>query len=281
MSKIEEDGVVDMPRKRLTQIFPFLIPFRKWQRKKFFYHEMRKDGCRYAKGISDQKLPNVIFETSILMLNENSGFDMEYQRNKVHNLKLAAKTINRVVIEQGETFSFWQLVRRADRQEKYKAGLNLVNGKIVASYGGGLCMLSDMLFWMFLHTPLTVVERHGHAVKAFPETNENLPCGVDATVSEGWLDLKVRNETGNTFQIEVSFDEKYMYGRILSRNAVRRAYSIFNPSVSYRKQGKRIYQTAPVWRRETDKNTGRQMERELYINRCEITYKLPKGTKIE
>ena len=28
-----------MKRKRLTQVFPFLLPIRKWQRKKLFYLE--------------------------------------------------------------------------------------------------------------------------------------------------------------------------------------------------------------------------------------------------
>ena len=115
-----------MSRKRLTQVFPFLLPLRKWQRKKLFYLKMQLDGRRYAKKKSDQLLPNVVFETSSLMLNENSGFDMKYQINKIHNLKLAAKTINKVIIEPNETFSFWQLVRWADHHEKYKDGLNLV-----------------------------------------------------------------------------------------------------------------------------------------------------------
>ena len=26
-----------MPRKRITEVFPFLLPLRKWQRKKLFY----------------------------------------------------------------------------------------------------------------------------------------------------------------------------------------------------------------------------------------------------
>lgn len=270
-----------MSRKRVTQVFPFLLPLRKWQRKKFFYYKMQRDGCQYARRIADKSLPYMVFESWIPMLNKNSGFDMQYQINKVHNLKLAAKTINRLVIGADETFSFWQLVRWADRQEKYKAGLNLVDGKIVVSYGGGLCMLSDMLFWMFLHTPLTIVERHGHAVKSFPSTSEDFPSGTDATVGEGWLDLKVRNETDNTFQIELSFDDKYMHGRILSKNAVGFAYSVFNPSVSYRKEGEKVYQIAPVCRRETERDTGKQTERELYVNRCEIAYKLPEGIKIQ
>ena len=270
-----------MSRKRLTQIFPFLLPFRRWQRKKFFYLQMWKDGCRYANRAADKSLPYTVFETSIRMLNENSGFDMQYQINKVHNLKLAARTLNRVVIEPGETFSFWQLVRWADQEEKYKDGLNLIDGKIAVSYGGGLCMLSDTLFWMFLHTPLTIVERHGHAVKSFPSTEENIPCGTDAAVGEGWLDLKVRNGTDNTFQIEISFDDNDMYGRILSEHDVGLVYSVFNSSVFYRRKGKKIYQIAPVCRRETDSGTGKQTERELYVNQCEIAYRLPDEIKIE
>ena len=90
---------------------------------------MRADGYRYAQRKSEKILPNLVFETSIPMLNGNSGFDMKYQFNKVYNLKLAAKTIDKIIIEPEETFSFWQLVRRADRYQKYKDGLNVINGK--------------------------------------------------------------------------------------------------------------------------------------------------------
>ena len=269
-----------MSRKRLTQIFPFLLPLRKWQRKKFFYFKMRLDGYRYAQKKSEKTLPNSVFETSIPMLNGNSGFDMKYQFNKVYNLKLAAKTIDKIIIEPEETFSFWQLVRWADRHQKYKDGLNVINGKTVASYGGGLCMLSDMLFWMFLHTPLTVIERHGHAALSFPSTTENFPKGTDATVNEGWLDLKVCNKTENTFQIEVDFDDNTMYGRILAKNVVNIEYSVFNSSVTYRKLDEKIYQIASVCIIETDRNFGRKTERKLYVNRCQIGYQLPDNIKI-
>lgn len=99
-----------MSRKRLTQIFPFLLPLRRWQRKKLFYIKMRFDGNRYAKEIRKDMLPCKVFGTSSLMLNKNSGFDMKYQQNKVFNLKLAAKTLNHVVIKPGETFfsGSWQ-----------------------------------------------------------------------------------------------------------------------------------------------------------------------------
>lgn len=55
----------------------------------------------------------------------------------------------------------------------------------------------------------------------------------------------------------------------------------FNSSVTYRKQDEKIYQTASVCRLEADKNSGRKTERKLYVNRCQIGYRLPDNIKIE
>lgn len=93
-----------MSGKRVTEVFPFLIPLRTWQRKKFFYLKMRFDKNRYAKTIADNLLPYTLYETSSILINENSGFDKIYQLNKVHNLKLAAHTLNRIVIAPNEVF---------------------------------------------------------------------------------------------------------------------------------------------------------------------------------
>lgn len=270
-----------MARKRLTQLFPFLLPLRQWQRKKCCYLKMRLDKNHYADTISDELLPNKIFETSALMVNQSSGYDIQYQYNKVHNLKLAGKAINKVLIRPKETFSFYWLVRNADKKEPYKDGLNLVDGKIIGSYGRGLCQLSNLLFWCFLHTPLTIVERHGHAVESFPSTTEDLPKGTDATVSEGWCDLQVRNDTDNTFQIEVAFDESNIYGRIYTAEPVTKEYSIYNSSVTYVRQNGKIFQMAEVCRTETDTISGKTMKHLLYTNKCEITYLLPEGMEVQ
>ena len=39
------------------QVFPFLLPIRKWQGKKLFYLEMLIDGNKYAKNKSEALLP--------------------------------------------------------------------------------------------------------------------------------------------------------------------------------------------------------------------------------
>ena len=102
-----------MARKRLTERFPFLLPLRRWQRKRCFYLKMYFDGCRYAAVRTKTPLEYTLFRANVAMRNERSGFPMEYQQNKVHNLRLAAEAMNGVVLHPSETFSFWRLARRA------------------------------------------------------------------------------------------------------------------------------------------------------------------------
>ena len=64
------------------------------------------------------------------------------------------------------------------------------------------------------------MEQHNHAKHSFPVPESGVPSWVDATVSEGWLDLKVRNETNATFQLDFSFDEECLYGCILADRPV-------------------------------------------------------------
>lgn len=270
-----------MQRKLLTQIFPFLIPIRRFQRNCFFYLGMRLDKNIYAKDKIDNLLPHEVFNTKITLINENTGHDIKYQNNKVFNVKLASNTINKVLIKPGETFSFWQLVRTAEKNEKYKDGLCLTNGKIIAKHGGGLCLISDLLFLLFLHSPLTIIERHDHASKDFPSSDNSLE-GVDATITEGWLDLKVKNETDDTFQIVLNFDEKYEYACLLSKNKPTCYYKIINRNLRYYRKSGNIYQVVDVIKQKFDTKTNNIVsEEKLYTNTLKILYKLPETVVVE
>lgn len=270
-----------MPRKRVTQIFPWLLPLRTRQRLFCFYSGMRLDGNQYAEVKSATPLPYRLFETSCPLYNLETGFDMVYQENKVFNLKLAATNLDQVVIRPHETFSFWNLIRYADRNTPYKDGLTVVDGKLTTAPGGGMCQMSNLLFWMFLHAPLTVVERHGHDVKDFPEPPSDAPMGVDATVSEGWLDLKVRNETEDSFQISIVFDEEHIIGRLLTGRDTGQHYQVVNGKPLYYRKGNKIFEEVDVIRKTISEETGECVSsRTLYRNKCEIDYPLPDGTEI-
>ncbi len=261
-----------MARKLITQRFPFLMPLRQWQRKKWGYLKMQFDGNRYAAR-KEPLFPYELAGDKSLLINEHTGADIQYQYNKVHNLRLASGAVSHVVIHPGETFSLWWLVRHADRQEAYKDGLCIHSGKLVAVYGGGLCQLSNMLFWLFLHTPLTIVERHMHKVKEFPNPSPDDPCGVDATILEGWLDLRVRNDTDEAMQIELSLDGAYYRGRVLVRRPPQRRYDVMNRNLQYMERGGKVYESVDVIRRTVDLTTGSLLaEDALYTNVSEVGY---------
>lgn len=272
---------IEMARKRLTQVFPWLLPIRKKQRLFCFYQKMRLDRNNYAGSKSEVILPNKLFETSCPLYNHSTGFDMVYQENKVFNLRLAAATLDKVLIKPNETFSFWQIVRYADKHTPYKDGLIVTNGELITTQGGGMCQMSNLLFWMFLHSPLTIIERHTHGIKDFPAPPSDMPEGVDATVTEGWLDLKVKNETDMTFQICIAFDDECITGSVFSDIDRGCHYEIKNSDLIYYSADNIIYEQVAVWKNQICNTTDKRLNSVLiYKNICEIGYKLPDNIKV-
>nr|WP_228370473.1 glycopeptide resistance accessory protein VanW [Gottschalkia acidurici] len=267
--------IYKVKRKRLTQTFPWLLPVRKIQRKAAFYLGMQLDNRNYSKTLLSIVLPHTLFETNTPLYNYKTGVDMTYQKNKVFNLKLAAKTLNGMIIKPNETFSFWQAVRHADREIPYKNGLTITDGKLTTTYGGGICQMSNLLFWMFLHSPLVIVERHTHKVKKFPDPSIDTPKGVDATVSEGWLDLKLLNNTRYTFQISIEFDKDKIYGSLLTDKSIDKRYEIRTENLSYIKERNKVYEKVSIYRDEIHVDSSEYIARDhLYDNYCEIGYEL-------
>ena len=259
-----------------------LQTIRKKQRLFCFYAAMRLDRNHYATTQTSGCLPYLLFETKCPLFNHETGFDMVFQQNKVFNLKLAAAVLDGIVIHPGETFSFWHLVRNANRKTPYHDGLVVIDGKLTTAPGGGLCQMSNSLFWVFLHTPLTIVERHGHAIKDFPEPPSDALIGVDATIAEGWLDLKVQNTTQASFQIHITFDEESIIVRVETDKDEGCRYTVANGVPRYYKKGGNIFEEVDVFRSVVSTETGAQTETTLlYRNRCVIGYPLPDGTKID
>lgn len=269
-----------MSRRRITQIFPFLLPLRQRQRKACYYARMRLSRTRWAGTVSDHRLPHEVCLRTETMVNPHTGQPIVYQHNKAHNLRLAASTLNGLVIAPGETFSFWWRVRNADRRTPYKDGLVLQDGQLVGAYGGGLCQLSDLLLQLFLRSPLTVVERHPHTVSSFaPAPGEVL--GVDATVSEGWLDLKARNPCTYPYQLEFVFDEAHICGRLLAAEKPAQTFELFNEHTSYwRDAHGELHLAATVSRRVTDVASGLTRTERLFAVDSLVGYGLPPGAAI-
>lgn len=179
----------------------------------------------WAKIRSEEQLPEIQFEHKTPLIRHLRGEEMEWQKNKVINLRLAVARLDGLLLRPGETFSYWRLIGKPTRKKGYREGMVLFLGRIGGDVGGGLCQLSNLIFWMTLHTPLTVIERYRHSHDVFPDANRTQPFGSGATCAYPHRDLMIRNDTDQIFQLCICVGEHDLEG------AWR---SIEKPEVQYR-----------------------------------------------
>ena len=120
----------------------------------------------------------------------------ELQRGKEINVALAARSIDGVVIEPGQLFSYHRLVGRPSRLRGFRLGLELQDNEEAAGVGGGCCQVSNMLYWLAVNAGLDVVERHRHGFDLFPDHRRSVPFGCGATVFYNYRDLRFANPLG-------------------------------------------------------------------------------------
>ncbi|KKM09724.1 vancomycin resistance protein [Clostridiales bacterium PH28_bin88] len=171
--------------------------------------------------------PFVVFSHQTPLLRKLRKVEMWLQYNKVANLRIAVKKIDGVVLHPGETFSYWRLIGKPTARKGYKAGMVLFNGTFTPGIGGGLCQLSNLIYWMTLHTPLTVVERWRHSYDVFPDVNRTQPFGSGATCSYNYIDLQIRNNTRHSFYLRVFLTEEFLAGEWRSDQPVQQKYEVY------------------------------------------------------
>lgn len=119
--------------------------------------------------------------------------------NRAHNIALAAKTINGTILMPGETFSYNGILGNTNKEKGYKIGTAYVGGRVVESYGGGICQVSSTLYNCALYANLEIVERHNHSYAV-----TYVPAGRDATVAYGGKDFKFKNTRSYPIKIVAS-----------------------------------------------------------------------------
>ena len=164
---------------------------------------------KWAKRRQAERLPCVQFSHATPLLRHLRGEEMAWQANKV---KIAVQRLDGLVLYPGETFSYWRLIGKPTARKGYKEGMVLFLGRIGGDVGGGLCQLSNLIFWMTLHTPLTVVERYRHSHDVFPDANRTQPFGSGATCAYPHRDLMIRNDTDRPYQLCLRVGETHLEG---------------------------------------------------------------------
>ena len=131
--------------------------------------------------------------------------------NRIINIKLTCGKINELVLKNGETFSFNEVVGPCTEEEGYKKAEIYVNQQISYALGGGNCQVSTTLYNAAIAVSgIDIIERHEHNGRPV----DYIEDGKDATVSYNTLDLKFINNTGNDIKLYAWCDDVNVYCKI-------------------------------------------------------------------
>ncbi len=191
---------------------------------------------KFARKRNAAPLPHSITTHRSMLLRPLKDVEMYLQHNKITNLRLAIERIDGVIIKPGETFSVWRLAGRPTARRGFLEGVTLENGRAAKGIGGGLCQLGNLIYWMALHSPLTVAERWRHSYDVFPDVNRTIPFACGATLSYNYIDLQLRNDTDADIQINLWLDSTHLNGEIRSACAPSVTYRVFETDHQIRHQ---------------------------------------------
>ena len=226
MNQIPKPKIRSKLRRRIGKEFFILKRRAQW----------RFGNTDWASDCQSTELEHSLFTHRSIVRRPLKDVDMYLQDNKRENLKLAIKPINQLLIKSGQSFSIWKNIGRPTKKKGYQEGLVLQQGKITTGIGGGLCQLGNLLFWIFAHSPLTIVERHRHEYDVFPDFKRTVPFGAGATLAYNYIDLVAKNNTDNTFQIKLWLDDTYLNGELRSSNSLASTFEVHERNHCFKKQ---------------------------------------------
>jgi vancomycin resistance protein VanW len=144
----------------------------------------------------------------------------DFSENKIHNLTLAAQSITDLEIAPQQIFSLWTLLGAPTQDRGYLPGRSLVNQKLQAEYGGGLCQLSGLLYNLTVTAGLTILERHSHSVDLYTDETRFAPLGSDATVVYGYKDFRFRNSLEQPICVRILVGDDFVTGQLCGERAI-------------------------------------------------------------
>jgi vancomycin resistance protein VanW len=263
-------------RKLLSQRGAFWYFAAVWTRRTMRYAQWFFGDKKYAKKRSENKLAFRVKKHQSVLLRKLGQSDMRLQINKVTNLKIAVKKINGILIRPKETFSFCRLVGLPTKRRGYLEGMELSFGKARAGVGGGLCQISNLIYWLIIHSPLTVIERYHHSFDPFPDDGRVLPFGSGATIFYNYRDLQFTNNTDRVFQINLWLSEKCLEGELRVDKELKYVYHISEKEHCFLKIDDRFYRKNEIWQNKTQRFSGALLETKLIAkNFARVMYEPP------
>ncbi len=246
------------------------------------------DRERYSQKREKENLPfRVKKHQSVLIRKLSSPKEQQLQINKVDNLKAVIRELDGITIQPNETFSFCKLVGKPTKKRGFKEGMELSRGEAQSGIGGGICQSSNLIYWLVLHSPLKVIERHHHSFDPFPDQGRVLPFASGATVMYNYRDLQFKNSTNKTYQLNLWLDKKCLNGELRVSSELPHSYKVYEKNHHFEAVGDNYFRSNELWKKTIDRRTGKTVQDEHIVsNYAEVKYipspdKLHSTTSIE
>ncbi len=228
---------------------------------------------KIATAHSSEHLPHIVKSHASLLVRRLQGVDIRLQESKVKNIALACEKIDGIVIQPGETFSFWKTVGRATKKKGYQTGLVISGGKTKEGIGGGLCQMANMVHWLVLNSPLQPTELHHHSDALFPDEKRRVPFGTGTSVFFSRLDYRFLNNTDKPVQIGVWIEDGYLCGELRTTQPYPNRYKLVEENDHFRREGEDYYRISQVYKITLSRESGEEIARELVLdNHSRVMY---------
>jgi vancomycin resistance protein VanW len=270
-------------RKPISVMFPALTPLIRTIRttgKKIEYLKSEYNLSKNNENDPDTNLAQFrVYKHKSLLRRKLGNADPYLQEQKVKNLEIAANLFNNLTIKPGQTFSFWKYLGKPTAERGFNEGMLIDNGKVVIGIGGGLCQIANLLYWICLHSSLTVKEHHHHQVDIFPDSGRVLPFGSGSGVLYNYGDLQFKNNTNYTFTLKVWLDQDFLRGELWSDQVFDNTYTITEEDhyFYYNSQEKAVYRTNKLYKIRMQRQGGKILDKELIThNDSKVLYEVEK-----
>ena len=217
----------------------------------------------YGKDKDQTPLPNLVYQSQSGLIKKGKGIDPATQYNKATNIALACGKLNGTILHPGESFSFWKVVGPTTKKRGYKGGRVIEGDRLIVGLGGGLCNLGNTIHVLALHSPLTVTEIHYHSDALAPDHGPRVPMSSGTSVNYNYMDLQLRNDTDQDFQLLVWVADESLHAELRSARDIPISYEITEEGHHFQKEGAKYYRVSRIYRDSYDKATGKLLEHRL------------------
>ncbi len=144
-----------------------------------------------------------------------SSFSTDYsssQGGRKNNVNVALSKFNGMVIEPNKEISFNEITGDKTAENGYQKAKIILNGIYVEDYGGGACQASTTLYNALILSDMEILEANPHSMPV-----SYVPLAFDAMVSEGYSDLRFKNNLEYPIYIKAWGDETRAYVNIYGK----------------------------------------------------------------